>query len=57
MIGTIVNLFRHIIGKRYFDYWNEKDMFYVLTNSGDFADWLQIRRQMRYRKDKQGELK
>lgn len=53
MIDTIVNLFKYLCGVRFYNNWNEKEMFYVLTKSGNFSDWLHIRRQMRFRNSKQ----
>jgi len=52
MIDMLVNLFRYFFGDRQFDNWDEKEMFYVLTKSGNFADWLHIRRQIRFREKK-----
>ncbi|KKN69602.1 hypothetical protein LCGC14_0439050 [marine sediment metagenome] len=51
MIDMIVNLFRYFMGERHYDHWNKSQMFYVLTKSGNFADWLHIRRQMRFRRN------
>ena len=48
-MDNLVNLIRYIFGVRQFDNWNDKNMYYVLTKSGNFADWLHIRRQIKYR--------
>ena len=49
MIDLLVNLFRYFVGDRQFDKWSKEKMYYVLTKSGHLADWLHIRRQIRYR--------
>ena len=55
MNDTLVNLFRYIRGDRQYDKWSEENMFYVLTKSGDVADWLHIRRQIRFRELRKNE--
>ena len=51
MKDLIVNLYRYVKGDVQYSNWNEEEMFYVLTKSGNFADWLHIRRQIKLRKD------
>lgn len=53
MMDLLVNLFRYLIGDRQFDKWSKKEMYYVLTKSGNLADWLHIRRQIKYREKKE----
>ena len=53
MINTIVNVIRYLFGVRYYDNWSKKHMYYVLTKSGNFSDWLHIRRQIKYRDEKE----
>ena len=60
IIDRVVNLIRYIKGERQFDNWSNEEMFYVLTKSGGFADWLHVRRQIKYREKlelNQGEKK
>lgn len=48
-LDNTINLVRYFFGVRQFDKWGNKEMYYVLTKSGNFADWLHIRRQIKYR--------
>ena len=49
-MNLIVNLYRYFKGDIQYDNWSEKEMYYVLTNSGNFVDWLHIRKQIKLRR-------